>query len=160
MTEPSETTGAREPSSVSDLCLLLRAHAEARWLCDEVEPVLRQIESDDAMSEAELEAARAYLEVLWIEACGRAAETEATLGTLAPAPGADSTENGTAGASANGASATSASGCDLTLQGRARRYHSAVRHMRDTAARRVSDLVRAPADAQVRQPFYDRRAGS
>ena len=68
-------------SPPSDICLLLRAHAEQRWLCHEVLPVLRQLERGDSLPEEQLGAALAYLEVLWIEASQRAAETDT------PSPG-------------------------------------------------------------------------
>jgi hypothetical protein len=60
-----------------DVCLLLRAHAEQGWLSHELVPVLRQLEHTDFLPEEQLGAALAYLEVLWLEASQRAAETEA-----------------------------------------------------------------------------------
>ena len=73
-----------EPDSraLSDVCLLLRAHAEQGWLNHELLPLLRQLEQGDALAEEELGAALAYLEVLWIEAAQRAAETEAARADL------------------------------------------------------------------------------
>ena len=71
-----------DQSPPSDVCLLLRAHAEARWLSHEVVPVLRELEQRDSLPNEQLGAALAYLEVLWIEACGRAAETDATRAEL------------------------------------------------------------------------------
>src|ERR1700736_2002660 len=69
-------------SPTSDISLLLRAHAEQRWLCHEVLPVLRQLEQRDSLPEEQLGAALAYLEVLWIEASQRAAETDAASAEL------------------------------------------------------------------------------
>ena len=70
----------RPVSPTSDISLLLRAHAEQRWLSHEVLPVLRQLEQRDCLPEEQLGAALAYLEVLWIEASQRAAETDAAQG--------------------------------------------------------------------------------
>jgi hypothetical protein len=112
-------------SPPSEVCLLLRSHAEARWLSQQVVPVLRELEQDDPLPDEQLAAARAYLEVLWIEACGRAAETEATCAELDPE---DAEEDG-------------------ALHGRARRYHESVRRLRDIVARRVAELVAIPGDA-------------
>jgi len=81
----ADNPSPRPPHSApSDFRLLLRAHAEARWLSHEVVPVLRELEQEDALGDEQLGAALAYLEVLWIEACGRAAETEATCTELNP----------------------------------------------------------------------------
>jgi hypothetical protein len=67
---------------LSDVCLLLRAHAEQGWLSHELVPVLRQLEQGDPLPEEQLGAALAYLEVLWLEASDRAAETEAAFAEL------------------------------------------------------------------------------
>jgi hypothetical protein len=125
-------------SAPSDFCLLLRAHAEARWLSHEVVPVLRQLEQDSTLCEEQLGPALAYLEVLWIEACGRAAETEATCNELRPR----------------------VSGDGHSLHGRAQRYHTAVRGLRDTIARRVAELIAAPGDASARWSIPDRQAST
>ena len=74
-----------QPTSLShpsDICLLLRAHAEQRWLTSELLPVVRELESPDQIPEEQLGAALAYLEVLWVDARRRAAETEAALEAL------------------------------------------------------------------------------
>jgi hypothetical protein len=110
-------------SPTSDISLLLRAHAEQRWLCHEVLPVLRQLEQRDSLPEEQLGAALAYLEVLWIEASQRAAETDAAYAELlawAAAP-------------------------DPPLQNKARSYHGAVVRVRDAIARHVATLVSAPS---------------
>jgi hypothetical protein len=108
------------------VCLLLRAHAEARWLSHEVVPVLRELERD-LLSEDQLGAALAYLEVLWIEARGRAADADAAraqLDTIGP----------------DG---------DQALHGNARRYHAAVRRLRLTIARRVERVLAAPSEPSM-----------
>ena len=77
-----------QPSSLSqpsDICLLLRAYAEQRWLTSELLPVIRELESPDQIPEEQLGAALAYLEVLWVDARRRAAETEAALEALGAA---------------------------------------------------------------------------
>jgi hypothetical protein len=110
-------------SPTSDICLLLRAHAEQRWLCHEVLPVLRQLERRDTLPEEQLGAALAYLEVLWIEASQRAAETDAAYADLlawAAAP-------------------------DPPLHKKARSYHGAVVRVREAIARHVVALVSAPS---------------
>ena len=110
-------------SPTSDISLLLRAHAEQRWLCHEVLPVLRQLEQRDSLPEEQLGAALAYLEVLWIEASQRAAETDAAYAELlawAAAP-------------------------DPPLRNKARSYHGAVVRVRDAIARHVATLVSAPS---------------
>jgi hypothetical protein len=110
-------------SPTSDICLLLRAHAEQRWLCHEILPVLRQLEQPDGVPEEELGAALAYLEVLWIEASQRAAETDAAYAELlawAAAP-------------------------DPPLHRKARSYHRAVVRVREAIARHVVTLVSAPS---------------
>jgi hypothetical protein len=110
-------------SPPADVCLLLRAHAEARWLSAEVVPVLRELERDDIPVE-QLGAALAYVEVLWIEARGRAAETDAArddLDTVGP----------------HG---------EQALHSNARRYHVAVRRLRTTIYRRIERLVATPSE--------------
>src|SRR4051794_36315797 len=72
----SNQHGNSSRPSTFDVCLLLRAHAEARWLSNELAPVLREIEQRETISDQQLGAALAYLEVLWMEACARARETE------------------------------------------------------------------------------------
>ena len=111
-------------SPTSDICLLLRAHAEQRWLCHEVLPVLRQLQQRDVLPEEQLGAALAYLEVLWIEASQRAAETDAAYAEL---------EAGAAYA-------------DPRLHNKARGYHGAVLKLRRAIARHVAQLVAAPSD--------------
>jgi hypothetical protein len=109
----------------ADVCLLLRAHAETRWLSHEVVPVLRELESA-SLSEDQLEAARAYLEALWIEARDRAAETDAARRELDAVP-------------LNG---------NQALHSGARRYHAAVRRLRIDVGRRVRSLLELHASGE------------
>jgi hypothetical protein len=106
----------------ADVCLLLRAHAETRWLSHEVVPVLRELESA-SLSGDQLDAARAYLEVLWIEARDRAADTDAARRELDAVPLAG----------------------NQALHSGARRYHAAVRRLRTHIGRRVRSLLELQA---------------
>jgi hypothetical protein len=102
-----------------DICLLLRVHAEQRWLANKVTPILRQLEQPGAIDEDDLGSALAYLEVLWLEAGLRATETDAAFGKLERAGEQSS----------------------LVISEKARRYHAAVRRLRETIARRVRSLT-------------------
>jgi hypothetical protein len=115
------------PSPTSDICLLLRAHAEQRWLSHEVVPVLRQLERRDSLPEEQLGAALAYLEVLWIEASQRAAETDAAYDELRAGSGGEPGER-------------------EGLHRKARSYHRSVLNLREAIARHVHQLVAAPSD--------------
>ena len=113
----------------AEVCLLLRSHAEARWLGHELVPVLRDLERSSLERDAtgareELGAALAYLEVLWLEARLRARKTEAARLELD----------------------TSTPDADPALCGRARRYHVAVRRLRERLAVRVERLLDPGAD--------------
>jgi hypothetical protein len=108
-------------SPPADVSLLLRAHAERRWLSREVIPVLRQIETCEDLPEDQLPAALAYLEVIWAEAVGRARETDAERRRL---DARDLTEQ--------------------PLLARARRYHRVVEALREAVARRVGQLLTTP----------------
>ncbi|HEY7933572.1 MAG TPA: hypothetical protein VID48_07085 [Solirubrobacteraceae bacterium] len=110
----------------TDVCLLLRAHAEQHWLSREVIPVLRQVETPSALPEEQVGAAFAYLEVIWIEAQKLAQETESAHSDLGELP-------------ANSAPLTQ----------KASRYYSSVKHLRGVVARRVSRILRNPSEAQV-----------
>jgi len=107
----------------SDICLLLRAHGEQRWLIYEVIPVVRQLEHPEGLPPDQRGAAFAYLEALWIEARDRARDTDAAYAELEP-PG---------------------SGDDYSVHEKARRYHTAVRRLRTSLAQRVERLLTAPA---------------
>jgi hypothetical protein len=104
------------------VCLLLRAHAEARWLGHEVVPVIRELEREldhDAGSIADI----AYLEALSIEARHHAEETDAVraeLDAIAPAG-------------------------DHGVLSNAHRYHAAVRRLRATIDARIQQLLAAAA---------------
>ncbi len=119
-------------SSVADVCLLLRAHAESRWLSNQLVPVLREIELREAISDEQLATALAYLEVLWIEACSRARETESARVEL----------------DALGSS-------DRGMYDKAQRYHAAVRRLREGVERRVARLLAVPSEAELPRALAD-----
>ncbi len=123
------------PPFFSDVCLLLRAHAEQRWLNHEVLPVLRDLKEPDCIPEDQLDAARAYLEVLWAEASQRAAQTDAAHATL---------------------EAIDAAG-KRGLSGMARRYHAAVCDLRSSLGRHVDEHLEIPAGALDREHAGARR---
>ena len=118
-------TSDPDSNALSDVCLLLRAHAEQGWLNHELLPVLRQLQQRETLEEEEFGAALAYLEVLWIEAAQRAAETEAARAEL-------------------DAAITS---LDPGLSREARSYYIAVCALRDSLARHVTRLLAIPGDA-------------
>ena len=117
-------TPRSNPPQISDICLLLRAHGEQRWLIYELVPVVRQLEDLDSIPEDELGAAFAYLEALWIEARRHAAETDAAYAELEQR----------------------AAGGDIPLHEKARRYHAAVRRLRTALAKRVERLLAAGSE--------------
>ncbi|HEV2974854.1 MAG TPA: hypothetical protein VGX69_07625 [Solirubrobacteraceae bacterium] len=119
-------------SSVADVCLLLRAHAESRWLSNQLVPVLREIEQREAVSDEQLATALAYLEVLWIEACSRARETESARVEL------DALGSG-----------------DRGMYDKAQRYHAAVRRLREGVERRVARLLAVPSEAELPRALAD-----
>jgi hypothetical protein len=134
-------THQSNPARPPDICLLLRAHAEHRWLSHEVLPVLRQLERRDSLPEEQLGAALAYLEVLWIEASQRATETDAAYAELE-------------GVATNG---------DRALHTQARSYHAAVQDLRGAIAGHVAKVLAAPTiapEASPRWPISDRYASS
>jgi hypothetical protein len=134
MAEDSNHHGNSNRPSTFDVCLLLRAHAESRWLSNELAPVLREIEQRETISDQQLGAALAYLEVLWIEACARARETEAARVEL-----------------------DALGGGEQSLPEKARRYHAAVRRLRDSAERRVDAQLAVPPDAGEARQHSRRR---
>ncbi len=135
-------THDQETSPPSDVCLLLRAHAEQRWLSMEVGPVLRQLRQRDGLPEEQLGAALAYLEVLWIEASQRAAETDAAYAEFEASERAARAD----AARAEPADASRAGG-GWTLPSKARRYRVAVLTLRDVFGRQVAALLAAPGTA-------------
>ena len=107
----------RQPPA--EVCLLLRSHAEAQWLTTKVVPLVRELEEPDGKPRNHMGDPYAYLEALWIEACGRAAETDGARVELEmPGPVRD-----------------------LAVQERALRYHTAVRRLRKAVTRRVDRLM-------------------
>jgi hypothetical protein len=124
------------PTETRDICLLLRAHCEQRWLIYELVPLVRQLEQRELPDE-QLGLALAYLEALWIEAGGRAAETDALYAQL-QGPAID----------------------DISLDEKARRYHTAVRRLRDALERRIDALLAVGSDSQDCMPLADRYASS
>ncbi len=114
----------------SDVCLMLRAHAQQQWLNREVMPVLSDLKDRESVPEDQVAAALAYLEVLWFEASLRAAETDAAFAKL----------NETAPDAERG------------LRGQVRRYHDAVGALHEAVERRVMELVAAPADMRSANP--------
>jgi hypothetical protein len=133
-----------ELSPPSDVCLLLRAHAEQRWLNLEVGPVLRQLQQRDSLPEEQLGAALAYLEVLWIEAAQRAGETDAAYALLEACERSATTDP-------VGQQPDSLDQGGGTLPSKARRYHAAVRTLRDVLGRQVSALLAASTDGAAHE---------
>jgi hypothetical protein len=112
-----------------DICLILRAHGEQRWLISEVVSLVRQLEQPGRIAEDQVGAALAYLEVLWLDACQRAADTDAALAEL---------------------ERTNAGG-DPILHEKARRYHASVLRLRTAVRARVTALTGLPAQAPSRE---------
>ena len=119
---------ARASQDPPDICLLLRVHAEQRWLVSKVIPLLRQLEQPGALGAGEEGPALSYLEVLWLEAGLRAAETDAAAARLQQ--------------QAEG-------GCALAYK--AARYHAAVGRLRRAVDRRVRALTAPAPNLQVRE---------
>jgi len=109
-----------------DVSLLLRAHAERRWLSREVIPVLRQIETSAELPDEQLPAAVAYLEVIWAKALSRARETDAERRRL-----------------------DERSPLEQPLLAKAHRYHATVRSLREAVARRVARLLTGSPSSRV-----------
>ena len=114
-----------DSSNPSDIGLLLWAYAEQLWLTSQVLPVLEQIERPQSIPEDQLGAALAYLEVLWIDAARRGAQTDAAFAQLDAA-------------ATNG---------DRALNQKARAYHATVRDLRRTVSRKVALTLAGPACA-------------
>jgi hypothetical protein len=122
---------SQDQAPPSDVCLLLRAYAEQRWLSREVVTVLRQLETPDELPDEQLGAALAYLEVVWIEALRHSAETDAAFAALDEEP----LEPGLTGGA---------------LPSTARRYHSAVLALREAVAKHVTKLLAGPEQGDDR----------
>jgi hypothetical protein len=108
----------------SDICLILRAHAEERWLTLEVLPVLGRLQAPAGVPATQRAATQACLEAAWSHASRLAAKTDSASAELArtyPAP-------------------------DQHLQLQAWRYHAAVRVLRETLGERVRARIPARGD--------------
>lgn len=125
-------TDHRTQPPPTDVCLLLRAHAEQHWLTREVQPLLSELRHGRPLPEGERGAALAYMEAVWMEACRRALESDHALAALpdhgAPAGGLDE---------------------------QARRYHGAVRALRLNLVERVAAVIAAADDAFTGEPTGD-----
>ena len=127
--------GGFATASVAPVAPLLPARALARQRV--------AMQAGRLVTYALLGAALAYLEVLWIEACSRARETESARVEL-DALGADG---------------------DQSLHDKAQRYHAAVRRLRDSIELRVAELLVLPNDTIALTPLHEqagrdrRRAG-
>jgi hypothetical protein len=126
-TDSNNRPNPRE-SPASDVCLLLRAHAESRWLSNEFTPVLREVERRESIADRQMGTALAYLEVMWLEACSRARETEAARVEL-----------------------DALGSADRALMEKAHRYHAAVRRLREAIEPRVCRLLAVPEDPRREQ---------
>jgi hypothetical protein len=129
--DPNSSSNQRQ-SPAADVCLLLRAHGESRWLSNELTPVLREIEQRETISDRQLATALAYLEVLWIEAGARARETESARVEL-----------------------DALGSFDPSLYEKALRYHAAVRRLRGAIEVRVCRLLAIPQDDEAAVELYD-----
>jgi hypothetical protein len=118
-----------------DICLILRSHGEQLWLTAEVLPIVRQLEQDGAIPEDQVGAALAYLEMTWLDAGARAADTDAARAELDRARAEHDRPRAEH---------------DRVLSEKACRYHAAVRRLRAAVAYRVTELLgvheHAPAD--------------
>jgi hypothetical protein len=119
------------PTHPADICVLLRAHAEQRWLSKHVLPPLHELEQPDAVCEIQLGAAMAYMEVLWLDARQRAAETDAAFTALLTSELDD---------------------CDEELHVMAQRYHAAVRSLRGATMRRIANVTGIGSEQPSSQP--------
>ncbi len=114
------------PPPTSDICLLLRAHGEQRWLLYKVAPIVHQLEQPDAVAEEQLAAALAYLEALWIDAHRFAAQTDGAYERLTPSAG--------------------------LINDAARHYRAAVRRERSVLGARVEQLLTGGHSSGWQQP--------
>jgi hypothetical protein len=121
-----------------DICLILRAHGEQLWMTAEVLPIVRQLEQPGTIPDDQVGAALAYLEVLWLDAGARAADTDAARAEL------DRTR----------------AEHDRFLSEKACRYHTAVRRLRAAVADRVTELIGLHEHATAQAPMADRYANS
>jgi hypothetical protein len=125
------TDATTQPSATpADIRLLLRAHAEQRWLIAKVIPLLRQLEQAHTPAVEDLDAALAYLEVLWLEAGLRASVTDAAARELKDA----------------------CQGACPQLADRAARYHATVHRLRSAVDLRVRALTAPRALPAAEEP--------
>ena len=101
------------------------------WLSHEVLPVLRQLKQRESLPEEQLGAALAYLEVLWVEASQRAAETDAAHADL---QAVDATER------------------PSPVRARPAATTPRCARLRDAVARHVTQLLAVPADTLKHEP--------
>lgn len=125
-TAPAAGAPPEAASPPPDVSLLLRAHAERRWLSREVIPVLRQIETSEGLPDEQLPAAIAYLEVIWTEALSRAHDTDAERRRL----------------DARGP-------LEQPLLVKAHHYHATVSSLREAVARRAAPLLATSPSSRV-----------
>jgi len=121
-----------------DICLILRAHGEQLWMTAELLPIVRQLEQPGAIPDDQVGAALAYLEVMWLDAATRAADTDAARAELDRARAER----------------------DRVLCEQACRYHAAVRRLRTAVAHRVTELIGVHEHAAAHAPVADRYANS
>jgi hypothetical protein len=121
----------------SDICLLLWAHAEQFWLSTQIVPVVRQLQCPGTIPEDQLGAALAYLEVLWLDAARRAAQTDGAYAQL------DAATNG-----------------DRALNQRARTYCASIRELRSSVSLHVERLLASPAIAPTQPSAVTSTRGS
>jgi hypothetical protein len=131
-------TGNLVTAHPPDICLILRADGEQRWLISEVVPIVRQLEQPGLIADDQVGAALAYLEVLWLDASRRAAETDSAREQL------DREE----------------AQRDRMLYDKAMRYHAAVRRLRAALRLRAGALTGLRDSTSASEPIYDRYAGS
>jgi hypothetical protein len=122
----------------SDIGLILRAHGEQLWLTAEVMPIVRQLEQPGAIPEDQVGAALAYLEVLWLDAAARAADTDAARAALEGARGEH----------------------DRVLCEQACGYHAAVCRLRAAVEQRVAALTGLHEDDSAYWQTAERYANS
>ena len=108
-----------------DTALLLRVHAEHRWLQDELSSVLDELDQAVTVRASEMVAAFSYLEVAWTEELRRARQTDAAYHRLECQAGQEQSA--------------------LTRQ--ARGYYTWLRRLRRTLAARAEPYVGAGAMA-------------
>jgi hypothetical protein len=128
----------------SDICVMLRAHGEQFWLTTQVLPVLERIEERDPFDEEDDGAALAFLEVLWVDARGRAAETDAAFKDMLGSPLSGAPGDAFAAPTPGAAGIYGTTG--WPFQADAQRYHAAVCGLRSELRRRIEPLLAAPGD--------------